>query len=41
MKLYDSAGGFRDGVTGLVEDEAQMAQKTDYHLEYRSKFNQI
>ena len=32
---------FRDGVNEMVDDEAHMAQKTEYHLQYRPKFNQV
>ena len=39
--FYNSTEDFRDGVNEMVEDEAHMAQKTAYYLEYRSKFKQL
>lgn len=41
FNMYNSTDGVGDGVNEMVEDEADMAQKTAYYLQYRSKFNKI
>ena len=40
--LYNNSNdSFREGVNEMIEDEANMAQKTAYYLKYNSKFNKI
>ena len=41
FNMYNSTDGVGEGVNEMVEDEADMAQKTAYYLQYRSKFNKI